>query len=184
MAINQQQQDNLYKGLGLFIEAFRPYVVSKLMKEAGDKWSAWFVEALYPAQRETWNLGIKQGTSPEALIDYPYLKSFVLKYKDFLKADFGKDLNKLATRLDTIYDTRNKLAHFQAITSDDFAETYIQMKSISRSLKMDELEKELSVLQEAKVHTAPATKNKANSDSLQPWFTVFTPHVGILGTGD
>lgn len=45
------------------------------MKEAGDKWPAWFVEALYAAQRETWNMGIKAGTLPEPLIGYPYLKS-------------------------------------------------------------------------------------------------------------
>lgn len=75
MATNQLQQDNLFKAFGLFIEAFRPYAVSTLMKEAGDKWPAWFVDALYPAQRETWNMGIKVGTLPEALIDYPYLKS-------------------------------------------------------------------------------------------------------------
>src|ERR1700730_6168517 len=130
MAINQQQQDNLYKGLGLFIEAFRPYVVTILMKDVGDRWPAAFVEALYPAQRETWNLGLKQGTTPEALIDYPYLKSFALKYKDLLKPDFGRDLNKLATRLETIYEIRNKLAHFQDISIDDFTESFIQMKNI------------------------------------------------------
>ena len=68
MAINQQQQDNLYKGLGLFIEGFRPYVVSVLMKEVGDRWPATFVEALYPAQKDTWNMGLKNGTKPEELI--------------------------------------------------------------------------------------------------------------------
>jgi hypothetical protein len=179
MAINQQQQDNLYKGLGLFIEAFRPYVVTTLMKEAGDRWSAWFVEALYPAQRETWILGIKQGTSPEALIDYPYLKAFVLKYKDLLKNDFGKDVNKVATRLETIYETRNKLAHFQEISSDDFTETFIQMKNISRSLKMDELEQELGALQEAKAVTTTIQKSKGSEGGLQPWFRVVTPHMDI-----
>jgi hypothetical protein len=177
MNINQKQHDNLYKALGLFIEALRPYVVSVLMKEAGDKWPAWFVESLYPGQRDTWNLGLKAGTSPEALIDYPYLKAFALKYKDLLKADFGKDINKLATRLETIYETRNKLAHFQAIDEDEFSETFIQMKNISRSLKMDELEKELASLQEAK--TAEPTKVKTHSPAGQPWFRAVTPHMDI-----
>lgn len=177
MNINQHQHDNLYKALGLFIEGLRPYIVSVLMKEAGDRWPAWFVEALYPAQRETWNLGLKAGSSPEALIDYPYLKAFVLKYKDLLKADFGKDVNKLATRFETIYDTRNKLAHFQAINQDEFAEAFIQMKNIARSLKMDELEKELASLQEVKA--AEPAKPKAQAPGLQPWFQVVTPHMDI-----
>jgi hypothetical protein len=179
MAINQQQQDNLYKGLGLFIEAFRPYVVVTLMNKAGEQWPALFAEALYPAQKETWNMGIKQGTTPEALIDYPYLKSFALRYKDLLKADFGTELNKLATRLETIYETRNKLAHFQAISEDDFTETFIHMKTIARSLKMEELELALALLQEAKVPIVSKPKENSTSTSLQPWFRVVSPHMDI-----
>src|SRR4051812_47921638 len=154
MAINQQQQDNLAKALGLFIEGLRPYIVSILSKEAGDKWPAWFVEALYPAQRETWNLGIKQGTAPEVLIDYAYLKAFALKYKDLLKRDFGKDINKLATRLETITDVRNKSAHYNDISEDEFTEAFINLKSIARSIKMDELEAAFSRLQQAHIATS------------------------------
>ena len=179
MAINQQQHDNLYKGLGLFIEAFRPYVVSILMNKGGEHWPALFVEALYPAQKDTWNMGIKQGTSPEALIDYPYLKSFALKYKDLLKADFGTEFNKLATRLETIYETRNKLAHFQVISDDEFTETFIHMKSIARSLQMNELETALAKLQEAKVADIAHAKGKHVSVGLQPWFRVVVPHMDI-----
>ena len=121
--MKQIQQDNLFKAFGLFIEAFRPYIVALLTQEAGDKWPAWFVEALYPQQRDNWNQGLKSGSSAESLIDYPYLKSFALKYKDLLLADFGRNTNKLATRLETIYDVRNKLAHFQEISEDEFMET-------------------------------------------------------------
>lgn len=181
MVLNQIQQDNLFKAFGLFIEAFRPYVVSVLQHEAGDKWPAWFVEALYPAQRETWNMGLKAGTSPEALIDYPYLKSFSLKYKDLLKTDFGRDVNKLATWLETIYGTRNNLAHFQPISEDEFTETFIHMKSIARSLQMDELEKELAQLQEAKPikQSLVANNTHLNANGLPPWFSVVTPHMDI-----
>ena len=35
--INQSNKDNLFKAFGSFIEAFRAYVVSTLLKEAGDK---------------------------------------------------------------------------------------------------------------------------------------------------
>jgi len=178
MSTNQQQQDNLYKAFGIFIEAFRPYVVSVLMKEAGDKWPAWFVEALYPAQRETWNLGLKAGSQPEALIDYPYLKSFSLKYRDLLKNDFGKELNKLASRLETIYDVRNKLAHFQELSEDECVEAMLHMKSIARSLKMDDLEMELTHLQDAK-SAIPVAATLRPSGELRPWFQVVTPHMDI-----
>ena len=166
MATNQLLHENLYKAFAMFIEAFRPYVVLTLMKEAGDKWPAWFVEALYPAQRETWNIGLKAGTSPEALIDYPHLKSFVLKYKDLLRSDFGRDINKVASRLETIYDIRNKLAHFKEITEDEFSETMLNMKSISRSIKMDVLESGLAQLQEIKqpviVKISPPTTERTS----------------------
>ena len=185
MAIQQIQRDNLFKAFALFIEAFRPYVVEVLMKEADDRWPAWFAEALYPGQREQWNQGIKAGTSPEALIDYPHMKSFVLKYKDLLKPDFGKDVNKLATWLETIYDVRNKLAHFSEITDDEFAVTFINMKRIAASLGMEELVEELARLQDAqKVSIVPtetvAKKTSASySKDIQPWFRVVVPHLDI-----
>ncbi|MBX7052699.1 MAG: DUF499 domain-containing protein [Flavobacteriales bacterium] len=177
----EYQKDNLYKAFGSFIEAFRPYVVSVLMEQDGDRWPALFVESLYPQQKEAWNLGLKQGTSPEALIDYGNLKSFALKYKDLLKADFGKDANKLPTRLETIYDVRNKLAHFQELTTDEVAEAFISMKSISRSLKMADVESELTQLQEGKIKeikTAKSTKTNTSA-ILQPWFMAVRPHSDI-----
>ncbi len=180
--ITQVQQDNLFKAFGLFIEAFRPYVISVLMKEAGERWPAWFVEALYPQQRDNWNAGIKLGTSPEALIDYPYLKSFALKYKDLLKTDFGKEFGRLPTRLDTICEVRNKLAHFQEISPDQLAETFINMKNIARAIGMDELEADLARLQEARealpTPAAPVPSLSAQGQ-LQPWFLAVTPHSDI-----
>ena len=85
--INQSNKDNLFKAFGSFIEAFRAYVVLTLIKEAGDKWPAWYVEALHPTQRDAWNLGLKNGTQPENLIDYQNIKSFALKYRDLIKND-------------------------------------------------------------------------------------------------
>lgn len=183
MTITQQQQDNLSKALGLFIEGLRPYVVSVLSKKAGDKWTAWFAESLYPAQRETWNMGLKAGTKPEVLIDYAYLKAFVLKYKDLLKADFGKDLSKLATRLETITDVRNKAAHYNPITQDEFTEAFINFKSIARCLQMTELEVAFNHLQQGQSSVqaaAPAQTAQAPTQSgLLPWFRQVSPHLDI-----
>jgi Protein of unknown function (DUF499)/Swt1-like HEPN len=187
MAINKYQQDNLSKALGLFIESFRPYVVAVLSKEAGDKWPAWFVEALYPIQRETWNIGIKNGTQPEVLIDYAYLKSFVLKYKDLLKSDFGKELNKLATRLESITDVRNKSAHYNDITEDEYAEAFINFKNIARCIKLTELETALAQLQHQSLTVgaevippkSSTNSNSENNNVLKPWFKVVSPHLDI-----
>lgn len=183
-AIQAFQQDYLFKAFGLFIEAFRPYVVEVLSKEAGDKWAAWFVEALFPQQRENWNQGLRSGSSPESLIDYPYLKSFALKYKDLVRHDFGKDVNKLATQLETIYEVRNKLAHFQEITEDEFAESFINMKKIARSIGMSDLEEALAQLQESKPQkNAPVVETLSSpsitGNDLMPWFRVVSPHMDI-----
>lgn len=181
--MKQIQQDNLFKAFGLFIEAFRPYVVALLNSEADDKWPAWFVESMYPQQRDNWNQGLRSGSSPESLIDYPHLKGFALKYKDLLRKDFGRDTNKLATRLETIYDVRNKLAHFQEISDDEFMETFINMKSIARSLEMNELEDALDILQNVNENRSTEDKSTnvqtANSGSILPWFRVVTPHMDI-----
>lgn len=181
MKISDKQTDSLFKAFGLFLEAFRFYVVEILQKEAGDKWPVWFVEALYPHHRDTWNEGLRSGSSPEALIDYQYLKSFALKYKDLLRNDFKRDTNKLATRLETIYDTRNKLAHFSDITNDEFTETIIQMKKIARSINMKELADELDALQKVtpKKKTITATTTKQKTAASKAWFRTVIPHMDI-----
>lgn len=179
MPISKIQNDNLYKAFGLFIEAFRPYVVATLSAKAGDKWPAWFVDALQTHQKDTWNLGLKAGTTPEALIDYPYLKSFALKYKDLLRPDFGRETDNLATYLNKIYDVRNKLAHFREISPDEYVRTFIDMRDIARCIKMDELETALEQLQEARPATVAASPATTPPPGLQPWFRVVTPHLDI-----
>lgn len=179
MTINKQQQDNLYKAFGLFIEAMRPYIVSVLMKEAGDKWPAWFVEAISPDQRTFWNEGLRAGSSPATLIDYPHLMGFSLKYKDLLRKDFGAAANGLPTQFKTIVDVRNKVAHFKPVSPDEVSDALIQMKKIARSLGMPELETELSTLQDQKPPTAPVAVAVETSNGVPPWFRVVQPHFDI-----
>jgi len=176
--INQSNKDNLFKAFGSFIEAFRAYVVLTLIKEAGDKWPAWYVEALHPTQRDAWNLGLKNGTQPENLIDYQNIKSFALKYRDLIKNDFGKDVNKVATWLESIYDVRNKMSHFQEISDDEFLGTFLSMKAIAKALDMNELEEELSNLQEKKTQSNK-TLDAVYEGNLKPWFLNVTPHLDI-----
>lgn len=182
MALKQTQQDNLYKAFGLFIEAFRPYIVSLLMQDEGDKWPAAFFTALHLPQQENWNQGIKSGTPPETLIDYQYLKAFAIRFKDLLRKDFGKDTNKLASTLETIYDVRNKLAHFQEIKEDEHTLVFIHMKNIARAIGMTELETELIKLQEGTTPASVAAITPSTPmapGSPIPWFRVVSPHLDI-----
>src|SRR5690606_29647105 len=98
--MDQHAKDNLYKALGLFIEEFRAYVVERLTKEAGEeKWSQWFMESLSNQQLHNWQQAQLNGTPPETLIDFQHLKGFAIKYKDLVKADFGRKVNNLPTWL-------------------------------------------------------------------------------------
>lgn len=179
----QLNKDNLFRALGLFIEGFRAYVISVMLKEHGDTWPAEFVDALNPEQRERWNDGLRNGSDPASLIDYPHLKSFSITFKHLIRSDFKRDTGSLPTWLLTIYNTRNKLVHFSEVTPDEFTEAFIQMKRIAHLLGMTDLEQELSRLQESKTQTPtpkPAALTvKSGEIDLSPWFRQVTPHLDI-----
>lgn len=180
MTIDQTQKDKLYKGLGLFLEAMRPWAVSVLQKEAGDKWPAWFVEALGPQQQDHWKQGLRQGSAPETLIDFQYLKPFALKYKDLLRRDFGsKDVHNVPTWFGEIYDVRNAIAHFKAVDDDQALNTWIKMTQIARTLGMNELVDELARLREARAPEAPPAQAAAAPAGARPWFQTVSPHLDI-----
>jgi len=175
--------DKLFTAYGLFIEGFRSYVVAVLTREAGERWPAWYVEALSPTQRETWNDGLRRGTDPETLIDYPQLKSFVLKYKDLLRSDFDRDTNKLATWMETIYDVRNQMSHFTPISDDQAASVFIHMKAIARAIGQADLEEELISLQEAsggtRQHAPVSVAATGRGNQMPAWFSIVQPHLDI-----
>lgn len=178
--LEARQQDNLYKAFGLFIEVIRPYIVNLLEKEAGERWPAWFVEALVPQQRENWKKGIRSGSEPTALIDYPYLRNFAIKYKDLLRKDFGQDVNNLATYFGDIYAVRNKLAHFQEINDDEYDLTFIQMKRIARAIGEKDLEEILELLKEnVSDEVGIQRPETAAPDNWKWWFKVVRPHLDI-----
>jgi hypothetical protein len=156
MSLSQFQKDNLYKGLGLFIDGFRPYVVAFLQGQEGDKWPATFVKALSPAQQNSWNDGLRAGTSVDNLIDFQYLRSFAIHFKVPLRADFDRKVNDLPNWLGEITDVRHKIAHFQAVDKDDATKAWIHMKSIAKALGMGELEAELQKLMDQASATAAA----------------------------
>ena len=206
--ISKEKRDNLSRGFHLFIESMRDYIIKLLQQEAGEQWPAWFTEALHYSQRESWNTNLRNGTAVEKLIDYTHLKPFALKYKQLLKKDFKRETNRLPTYFDTITEIRNKYAHYNDITEDEYTEVFIKMKKIAYSIKDKDLAKVLDRLQknnkpQTNINDAPAvvepkavktsepiaekeieaikqTKVFANHTSLQAWFNVVEPHEDIV----
>lgn len=197
--------DSLFKALGLFIEAFRPYVISILSANVGDKWPASYAESLTAGQRETWDKGLRNGTPTEQLIDFSNLKSFVLRYKDLLKADFGRNTINVASWLDDITEARNKCNHYDSdLTDDDAHRAFDNMVRIASKTGMTELKESLKRLQVVEtigaepvsakpVGTTPTEQQPPQLEPVvaksssggplsvgpQPWFGVVHPHQDI-----
>ena len=177
-------QDKLFKAFGLFIEAFRPYVVTTLMEQAGDKWPALFVESLTFDQKEKWNMGLRNGSNAVTLIDYHHLKSFAIKNKELLKKDFGKKMGDLPNWLNEIAQVRHDMAHFNPIDEDEATKAWIHMKTIAKAINMLDLEEELKKIQNSgeeqpEEKTKPVPSKSSSSDSLKPWFLATEPHFDI-----
>lgn len=182
MAKSSLQKDNLSKALGLFLEAFRPYVVSVLMKEHGEEgWQGVFESELLPEQQRIWDRGLNQGTAPEKLIDFGHLKNFAIKHKDLIKDDFKRKTNDVITWLGEITDVRNKCNHYQELDDIEVRRTYDSMTLIARTLGMTELEEELTLLQKPQevAEEKPKKKTTAAAPTLQPWFQVVRPQFDI-----
>lgn len=177
-------QESLFKAFGLFIEAFRPYIVSLLMEEEGDKWPAKFVEVLSIDQKEKWNMGLRNGSTPETLIDFHHLKSFAIRNKDLLKNDFGKKFGDTPNWLGEIAQVRHDVAHFNSIDEDEATKAWIHMKTIAKAIGMPELEEELKKIQNNTVIKSVekmevVVTQTGHSGTLKPWFLVTQPHFDI-----
>lgn len=178
-------QDLLFKAYGLFIEAFRPYVVSLLMEQEGDKWPAEYIKCLSHEQVNQWNIGLRNGSTPETLIDFHHLKSFAIKNKDLLRKDFGKNISALPNWLHEIAQLRHDVAHFKAeINEDEATKVWIHMKMIAKGIGMPELEEELKKIQnrnEAKTSEKVdvVEAQTVYSGTIKPWFYVTQPHFDI-----
>lgn len=171
-------KESLFKALGLFIEAFRPYIVLKLTEEAGEKWDKWFYDVLSDTQKDNWDLGIRNGTPPVNLIDFHHLKSFAIKYKELVKSDFGKDTSKLPTWLQEIADVRHKCNHYQDVEERDIRRASDNMVEIASILKLEELKVDIEQLQKGE-KVELMVEDVISSYGLVPWFKNVTPHLDI-----
>jgi predicted AAA+ superfamily ATPase len=165
-ATNMMNRENLFKALGDFLEAFRYYVVSLLVNESGDNWAHLFVETLNPAQRRNWEIGLQNGSTPQNLIDFHYLKNFAIRQKHLFQNDFQRNTAKLPTWLEEIADVRHKLAHYDELDDDEVTKAWIHIKTIAKILNMRDLEAELIRLEETP-HSHPLPEGEG---SLPPSF--------------
>jgi predicted AAA+ superfamily ATPase len=188
MSINQTEKDNLYKGLGLFLEGFRAFIISLMMQKHGDAWADAFKDTLSPQQRENWERDMENGSAPESLIDFHHFKSFAISNKDLLRPDFGRKTNNVPSWLADIADVRHKVAHFHEITPNEATKAWIDMETIAGFLQMPELVREIvrlkdnkSIAEAKKEEKQTTTDTAASSTSgvTMPWFRVVTPHLDI-----
>lgn len=178
--------DNMYKALGLFIEALRPYIVSIMQEEHGEDWEQFYIETLYDDQRRFWHQQRDKGQSAESLIDYQNLKRFASGYRDVLAKDFGDYVKYLHHWFDEIRELRNKCAHHQDITKAEAERAYTNMILIAEKTGMEELKEALKGLKNAKKEKeekqSAQKELKASYKSgnrLMPWFAQVTPHLDI-----
>ena len=178
--------DNMYKALGIFIEALRPYIVSVMAKEHGEEWELYYIETLYDNQRTFWHQQRDKDQSAEQLIDYQNIKGFAIQYRDALARDFGDHAKYLPTWFNEIKDLRNKCAHHQEISKTEASRAYTNMILIAEKTGMTDLKEALESLKEGKKKTEPKPqvieeeqRVYKSSSGLVPWFKNVTPHLDI-----
>lgn len=162
-------REKLQRGLGLFLDAMRPYAVSIITRECADgvSWDMDFERRIdNERKRNNWQMQRMQlnnnGSSLLGLIDYNNLVTFIINYKESVTREVGgtKDYNRLRSCLQELQDTRNSWAHFDSnsLDDDEAERTFSNMIQVSKLLEMPELEEELKRIKggtQARVEPTP-----------------------------
>ena len=148
-------REKLQRGLGLFLDAMRPYAVSVIQRECqeGTSWDVDFERRIDNERKRTnWQMQRMQlnnnGSSLTGLIDYSTLVTFVINYKDSVTKEVGnspKNYSRLRSCLQELQDTRNNWAHFDTggLDEDEAERAFSNMIQVAKLLEMGELEEEL-----------------------------------------
>ena len=199
-------REKLQRGLGLFLDAMRPYAVSIITRGCpeGVSWDMDFERRIdNERKRNNWQMQRMQlnnnGSSLLGLIDYNNLVTFIINYKESVTREVGgtKDYNRLRSCLQELQDTRNSWAHFDDSTlDDDEAErAFSNMVQVSKLLEMPDLEEELKRVKggtQARVEPTPQaervqpqspkqdnTETVDYSGVLPAWFNSILPQYDI-----
>lgn len=199
-------REKLQRGLGLFLDAMRPYAVSVIQRECPESttWDVDFESRLENQRRKVgWQMQRMQlnnnGSSLLGLIDYNNLVTFVINYKESMTKEVGnstKSYNRLRSCLQELQDTRNNWAHFDTggLDEDEAERSFSNMIQVAKLLEMTELEDELkringnapSVPTSApQVESRPSQRPQDNADNvdysgvLPAWYNSILPQYDI-----
>ncbi|MCF2635064.1 ATP-binding protein [Prevotellamassilia timonensis] len=190
--------EKLFKATSTFVDAMRYFEVAFIGQQfPNKKWEDVLYDRLKPQQQVAWN-NRKQMLDDNAdlrcLIDFDNMKGFTLGLKTEL-CNSGvltfADVNSMATWLEDLQHTRNKMSHHNPIDEDETANAFYNMKRIAKLLGMTELVMELDHIQKktqtviAPQAAAPQQMVTTNASStnddapIQPWFETVIPHFDI-----
>ena len=200
-------KEKLQRGLGLFLDAMRPYVVSVVERECPDgvSWDMDF-EHRMDNERKKYNFQMQRmrlnnnRSSLTGLIDYNNLVTFIINYKDSVTREVGnstKNYNRLRSCLQELQDTRNDWAHFdeEGLNEDDAERAFSNMIQVAKLLEMQDLEEELKRVKggtQARVEPTPQAERvqpqgpkQDNTEAvdysgvLPAWFNSIMPQYDI-----
>lgn len=200
-------REKLQRGLGLFLDAMRPYAVSIITRECqeGTSWDVDFERRIDNERKRTnWQMQRMQlnnnRSSLLGLIDYNNLVTFIINYKESVTREVGgtKDYNRLRSCLQELQDTRNSWAHFDkgTLDEDEAERAFSNMIQVAKLLEMPELEDELkrikgngqTIIQQTPAADKPSVATKSAQDNvaavdyngvLPAWFNAIMPQYDI-----
>ena len=144
-------REQLQRGMGLFLEAMRPYAVSVVERNKDENltWDEDFERRIENEHARTqWQQKRMQinnsGSDLKGLIDFGTLITFVIVYKDAVLLEVrgqNKDYQKLRSCFQELKDTRNHWAHYdESLDSDEAERAFSNMRQVAKILEMPELE--------------------------------------------
>ena len=187
-------REKLQRGLGLFLDAMRPYAVSVIQRECpdGKSWDIDFEHRIDNERKKTnWQMQRMQlnnnGSSLNGLIDYSTLVTFVINYKDSVTKEVGnsqKNYSRLRSCLQELQDTRNNWAHFDTggLDEDEAERAFSNMIQVAKLLEMSDLEEELKRIKggnQAKVEATPQVE-RVQAQSPKQDNTEAVDYSGVL----
>ena len=191
--------ENIYRALGVFLEAMRPFLVSVLSKNfPKEPWEGVFFQALTSQKQETWNQAQYQGVEPILRVDYNNLPFLATRFRDELTSELGNDKSKtyiFENCMRELQDTRNKCQHYTPLSSDEQDRAFSNMIVIANMLDMKDLRKEINRLKEKVTFASPTlspvqsanigtessepVKPVDDSSPIKSWFLNCLPHYDI-----
>ena len=175
-------REKLQRGLGLFLDAMRPYVVSVIERDCkeGLSWDEDFERRMdNDRKKHSWQMQRMKlnnnGSSLTGLIDYNNLVTFIINYRESVTREVGnsnKNYNRLRSCLQELQDTRNNWAHFDqdGLDEDEAERAFSNMVQVAKLLEMVDLEDELKRVKggiQAQVEATPQVERVQTQSSTQ-----------------